>query len=112
MKRTLWIAACALPVMCVWLIAQPAGDSTVDGIRLVEVASVSDAMEQLYGGRAGVTGHAGCNRRGAGGLGVCDGAAGRRGLCGHRRADGDRDEGARVRGRRDRWERPRYAADS
>src|SRR3954465_5940482 len=52
MRRTLWMAALALPVLCVWLMAQPAEDSTVEGIRLVEVASVSDAMEQLYGGRA------------------------------------------------------------
>src|SRR3989442_6313547 len=35
-----------------WLIAQPAGDSLIEGFKLVEVASVADAMEQLYGQRA------------------------------------------------------------
>jgi 4-hydroxy-4-methyl-2-oxoglutarate aldolase len=36
-----------------WLAAQPAGgDPVIDGFRFVEVASVSDAMEQLYGQRA------------------------------------------------------------
>jgi regulator of RNase E activity RraA len=29
--------------------AQPAGDPLIEGFRMVEVASVSDAMEQLYG---------------------------------------------------------------
>jgi 4-hydroxy-4-methyl-2-oxoglutarate aldolase len=36
----------------IWAAAQPAGDPVVDGFRLVEVASVADAMEQLYGQRA------------------------------------------------------------
>jgi 4-hydroxy-4-methyl-2-oxoglutarate aldolase len=45
---TLVIAACATTV---WLMAQPADVSIVDGFRTVEVASVSDAMEQLYGQR-------------------------------------------------------------
>jgi len=35
-----------------WLVAQPAGDSLIEGFKLVEVASVADAMEQLYGQRA------------------------------------------------------------
>jgi regulator of RNase E activity RraA len=35
----------------VWLLAQPAADPMVEGFRNVEVASVSDAMEQLYGQR-------------------------------------------------------------
>jgi regulator of RNase E activity RraA len=37
-----------------WLRAQqpPAGDPIIEGFRLVEVASVADAMEQLYGQRA------------------------------------------------------------
>jgi 4-hydroxy-4-methyl-2-oxoglutarate aldolase len=34
-----------------WLFAQSAGDPLVEGFRTVEVASVSDAMEQLYGQR-------------------------------------------------------------
>jgi regulator of RNase E activity RraA len=32
-----------------WLMAQPAGDPLLQGLREVEVASVADAMEQLYG---------------------------------------------------------------
>ena len=35
-----------------WLVAQPAGDSLIEGFRGVEVASVADAMEQLYGQKA------------------------------------------------------------
>jgi regulator of RNase E activity RraA len=38
--------------MAVWAIAQPAGDPAIEGFRTVEVASVADAMEQLYGQRA------------------------------------------------------------
>lgn len=34
-----------------WLAAQPSGDPLIEGLRLVEVASVADAMEQLYGQR-------------------------------------------------------------
>jgi 4-hydroxy-4-methyl-2-oxoglutarate aldolase len=34
------------------LLAQPAGDPLIEGFRNVEVASVADAMEQLYGQRA------------------------------------------------------------
>jgi regulator of RNase E activity RraA len=50
MKRTLLLAA--LPVLAVggWLLAQPSGDGNmIEGFRNVEVASVSDAIEQLYG---------------------------------------------------------------
>lgn len=36
----------------VWLSAQSSTDSLIEGFRLVEVASVADAMEQLYGRRA------------------------------------------------------------
>jgi regulator of RNase E activity RraA len=35
-----------------WLMAQPAGDPLLQGFREVEVASVADAMEQLYGQQA------------------------------------------------------------
>jgi 4-hydroxy-4-methyl-2-oxoglutarate aldolase len=35
-----------------WSSAQPAGDPLIEGFRLVEVASVADAVEQLYGQRA------------------------------------------------------------
>src|SRR2546430_15489798 len=49
MKRTLFVAALAILAVSAWLTAQaPSSDPTVDGIRLVEVASVADATEQLY----------------------------------------------------------------
>jgi 4-hydroxy-4-methyl-2-oxoglutarate aldolase len=35
-----------------WVMAQPAADPLIEGFRMVEVASVSDAIEQLYGERA------------------------------------------------------------
>jgi len=49
MKRTLYGAAITGFAVAIWLMAQPAGDPLVDGFRYVEVASVADAMEQLYG---------------------------------------------------------------
>ncbi len=53
MKRFLFAAAAVVaPVACLWLMAQPAGDPVVEGFRLTEVSSVSDAIEQLYGQRA------------------------------------------------------------
>jgi 4-hydroxy-4-methyl-2-oxoglutarate aldolase len=52
MNRTLCAASLSLLSMAVWAIAQPAGDPVVEGFRTVEVASVADAMEQLYGQRA------------------------------------------------------------
>jgi regulator of RNase E activity RraA len=52
MKRAFALAALAAVVSSAWLLAQPAGDSPSDGFRFVEVASVSDAMEQLYGQKA------------------------------------------------------------
>ena len=52
MKRAVYLSAVAAIVSSAWLTAQPGVDPGVDGFRLVEVASVSDAMEQLYGQRA------------------------------------------------------------
>ena len=52
MKRTLYLAAAASLAAAVWLLAQPGPDPLSDGFTTVEVASVSDAMEQLYGQRA------------------------------------------------------------
>lgn len=55
MKRTLLL----FPIVIVagWLLAQPSGDPLIEGFRLVEVASVADAMEQLYGQRAHMSHH-------------------------------------------------------
>jgi regulator of RNase E activity RraA len=49
MRRGLLLGA--LPVLAVggWLLAQPSSEDVIEGFRNVEVASVSDAMEQLYG---------------------------------------------------------------
>jgi 4-hydroxy-4-methyl-2-oxoglutarate aldolase len=52
MKR-IWVGAgLAVFAVAAWVLAQPAGDPLIEGFRMVEVASVSDAMEQLYGQRA------------------------------------------------------------
>ncbi len=52
MKRFLWIAAFVPAFAMVWLMAQTPSDPTMQGYRETEVASVSDAMEQLYGQQA------------------------------------------------------------
>lgn len=56
MKRTVMLVALAALAATAWLLAQTVDEkatgSLTDGFRLVEVASVSDAMEQLYGERA------------------------------------------------------------
>lgn len=56
MRRTVWLAGTVLVAGGLWvaarLMAQPAGDPLVEGFRTVEVSSVADAMEQLYGQRA------------------------------------------------------------
>ena len=49
MKRTLWLTIPAAIVLAAWALAQPSGDPLIEGLRGVEVASVADAMEQLYG---------------------------------------------------------------
>ena len=51
MKRAVFLAGVGATISAVWLIAQAPEVSLVDGFRTVEVASVSDAMEQLYGQR-------------------------------------------------------------
>lgn len=51
MKRFLLLVVPAAAIGC-WLMAQTSADPLVDGFRNVEVASVADAMEQLYGQRA------------------------------------------------------------
>ncbi len=62
MKTKLLSAACVALILGItgwgiagWLYAQPTGDPLVEGFRLVEVASVADAMEQLYGQRGFMT---------------------------------------------------------
>jgi 4-hydroxy-4-methyl-2-oxoglutarate aldolase len=52
MKRAVFLVAAGATISAVWLMAQAPEVSTVDGFRTVEVASVSDAIEQLYGQRA------------------------------------------------------------
>jgi regulator of RNase E activity RraA len=53
MKRVIVFVGVGALISAAWLMAQqPAEVSLVDGFRTVEVASVSDAMEQLYGQRA------------------------------------------------------------
>jgi regulator of RNase E activity RraA len=52
MKRMLLIAGSTAAAAVCWLMAQPAGDPLLQGLREVEVASVADAMEQLYGQQA------------------------------------------------------------
>ena len=52
MRRTLSIAGLTAALAVCWLMAQPAGDPLLQGLREVEVASVADAMEQLYGQQA------------------------------------------------------------
>src|SRR5579883_432933 len=51
MRRILLLLAVPAAAVC-WLMAQSPADPLLDGFRNVEVASVADAMEQLYGQRA------------------------------------------------------------
>ncbi|HLK64923.1 MAG TPA: RraA family protein [Bryobacteraceae bacterium] len=52
MKRIVILGVAVALGAALWLMAQPAGDPLLQGLREVEVASVADAMEQLYGQRA------------------------------------------------------------
>jgi 4-hydroxy-4-methyl-2-oxoglutarate aldolase len=52
MKRIVCLAAAVSLGAAVFVLAQPAPDPLADGFTTVEVASVADAMEQLYGQRA------------------------------------------------------------
>src|SRR5436309_12612459 len=52
MKLFFSLSAAAVLLIAGWLYAQPAGDPLIEGFRNVEVASVADAMEQLYGQKA------------------------------------------------------------
>lgn len=53
MNRRIFASVLSCVAAAVWVVsAQPAGDALIEGFKLVEVASVADAMEQLYGQRA------------------------------------------------------------
>jgi len=52
MKRTILIATATLSAIAAYLFAQPSADPLIEGFRTTEVASVSDATEQLYGQRS------------------------------------------------------------
>ena len=53
MKKAILLTSAGALCLAAWVLAQdsapPSGDALIDGFRTVEVASVSDAMEQLYG---------------------------------------------------------------
>ncbi len=50
MKRAILFSALILSCATVWLLGQsPSGDPMLEGFRTVEVSSVTDAYEQLYG---------------------------------------------------------------
>lgn len=49
MKRAIFAGAVVAAIAVAMLMAQPAADPLSDGFRYVEVSSVTDAMEQLYG---------------------------------------------------------------
>ena len=52
MKKTILLISVVGLGFAAWLLAQPPGDPLMEGFRGVEVASVADAMEQLYGQRS------------------------------------------------------------
>ncbi len=52
MKSRLYLIAIPALAFAAWVMAQPSGDPLIEGFRNVEVASVSDAIEQLYGQQA------------------------------------------------------------
>jgi regulator of RNase E activity RraA len=52
MKTKLYLAIVPVLAFAGWVMAQPSGDPLIEGFRNTEVASVSDAMEQLYGQKA------------------------------------------------------------
>ena len=52
MSRKFYLAGLPVLVLAGWVMAQPPGDPLVEGFRMVEVSSVADATEQLYGQRS------------------------------------------------------------
>jgi regulator of RNase E activity RraA len=57
MKRAVFFMVVVAASSTAWVMAQPGEVSLVDGFRLVEVASVADATEQLYGGERSYMSH-------------------------------------------------------
>ncbi len=57
MRRILCVTGVLAAAAAMWLMAQPAGDPLMEGFRNVEVASVADAVEQLYGGQRAYMSH-------------------------------------------------------
>ena len=49
MKLRWTLIAVPIAALAGWMLAQPATDPLIEGFKLTEVASVADAMEQLYG---------------------------------------------------------------
>src|SRR5438105_3067165 len=52
MKLFFFAAVLLALLFAAWTFAQPPGDPLMEGFRVVEAASVADAMEQLYGLRS------------------------------------------------------------
>src|SRR3954453_6878270 len=52
MNRKVYAAILPVLGLTVWAMAQTPGDPLIEGLRNVEVASVADAIEQLYGQKA------------------------------------------------------------
>jgi hypothetical protein len=52
MNRKVYAALLPVLGLAVWAMAQTPADPLIEGLRNVEVASVADAMEQLYGQKA------------------------------------------------------------
>src|ERR1035438_3068005 len=52
MNRRVYVALLPVLGLTVWAMAQTPGDPLIEGLRNVEVASVADAIEQLYGQKA------------------------------------------------------------
>src|ERR1700694_5048456 len=60
MKKTILLTSVVMLGFAAWMMAQgptPSGDPLIEGFRGVEVASVADAMEQLYGQRSYMSHH-------------------------------------------------------
>ena len=52
MSRKYYLVGLPVLVLAGWVMAQPSGDPLIEGFRMVEVSSVADATEQLYGQRS------------------------------------------------------------